>query len=159
MKGFRGISFLVLVLFAAAPLFAVCNFNVGLTFIERGTRISWSPVQGADQYYLEYSTDGFLTTQRQVLAPNATSVDFLRTLSGFGTRYSFRITALNSKDSNAEVCTGTTALILHGDNAFRAAITRAIVPIVASIPGANGAQFKTSLRLRALTGNTGSGKI
>jgi len=151
----------VLVVLLASPLFAVCNIDIQKSFIDHGYHLSWANVAGADQYYFEYSNDGFITTTRVPLGSSGTMIDFQRTVAD-PIDYSFRVTALNTKDPNAQVCTGTTNALftLTGPNFdFRNAIKRTIVPVVATIPGANGSQFKTSLRLTAQTALVGKGKL
>jgi len=158
----RRIRYVVLGLcaLAAAPLFAVCTVQVNVTRPDTHVvHLAWAPVQGATQYYFEWSTDAFSTTQRTPIGSSATSVDFVRTNSAFLTPYAFRITAVNDHDPNADACTGTAAASFIGDFAFRTKITRAIVPVVAKIAGQNGSDFRTSLRLTATASNTGHGKI
>jgi len=158
MKRFA-LLFLAVVL--ASPVFAVCTIDLQKSFIEHGYHVSWTPVSGADQYFFEYSKDGFVTTTR-VPVGAGTSFDFQRTVAD-SIDYSVRVTALNTKDPNAQACTGTTDTFFAGASLeyrdFRNAVKRTIVPIVATIPGANGSQFKTSLRLTATTALVGKGKL
>ena len=158
MKHCCRFSSVVLAVLIAFPLLAACELKVARTGIDHGVRVSWDPVPGANQYYFEFSSDDFATSQRQVLGPNATSVDFLRTVTEY-TNYAFRITAFNDKDARVEPCVGEVYQFVLPDYDFRTAFLRVIVPIVASTAGQNGAQFKTSLRLSALSGGIGTGKI
>ena len=110
---------------AAAPLFAVCTVQVNVTRPDTHVvHLAWAPVQGATQYYFEWSTDAFSTTQRTPIGSSATSVDFVRTNSAIFTAYSFRITAVNDHDPNADACTGTATANFIGDLAFRIASER-----------------------------------
>jgi hypothetical protein len=149
--------FAVFVVLVASPLFAVCTINLPTQFHDGPHTVSWTAVPGANQYYIDYSNDAFVTTTRVPLGSNATFFDLQRTLS-FPIDYSFRVTAL--KDGDADfLCTGTTTRFFGLDFDFRKAVTRTIVPIVATIAGANGSQFKTSLRLTATTTLVGKGKL
>ena len=149
----------ILVVLVAVPLFAACELKIAYANIDHGVRLSWDLVPGANQYYLDYSPDEFATAQRQVLGPNAKSVDFVRTVSWGMPVYEFHIIALNDKDSKFEPCVGEAYRGFTYDNTFRKAVSRIIVPIVASTAGQNGAQFKTSLRLTALSAASDHGKI
>jgi len=156
MNRFRSLG-LVAVVLAASPLMAVCTFQATASRPDTHTiAVTWSPVPGATQYYVETSTDNFATVQRTPIG-GATSFSLVRTNSAFLTSYYFRITAAEGPDNAA--CVATTSTIFMGDLPFRSKITRTIVPVVAKIAGANGSDFKTSLRLTAVTSNTGHGKI
>ena len=152
---------LFLAVVVASPLFAVCTIDIQKSFIDHGYHLSWALAPGADQYYFEYSNDAFVTTTRVPLGSAGTSFDFQRTISDT-IDYSFRVTALNDKDPSAQTCTGTTTAVFVPTipfQDFRTAMKRSIVPVVATIAGANGSQFKTSLRLTAQTALVGSGKL
>ena len=142
-----------LILLVSLPMFAVCTIDIG----SNAHTVTWALVPGANQYYIEYSSNAFVTTTRVPLGASATSFDLQRTAS-YPVDYSFRVTALNDRDPNF-ICTGTATRLIRVDLSFRRAMERAIIPVVATIAGANGSQFKTSLRLTAQTALVGNGKI
>jgi len=142
-----------LILLVSLPTFAICTID----FQNAGHTVAWTAVPGANEYTIEYSNDGFNTTTRIPLGSNSTFFDLSRTAS-VPVEYSFRVTAINSRDPNF-LCSGTTTRLMPVNVAFRRAMERAIIPVVATIGGANGSQFKTSLRLTAPTALVGSGKI
>jgi len=147
-----------LMLLISLPAFAVCTIDIPQDGKETsGHTVSWVAVPGANFYTIEYSSDAFATTRRVLLGPNATSFDLSRTVS-YPADYSFRVTALNDRDPNF-LCSGTTTRFIPIDIEFRRAFERAIIPVVASIPGAFGSRYKTSLRLTAQTALVGKGKI
>lgn len=155
-------GFLAVAVAAVAPLLAApCTFQLNVTGTDRHSQhLSWAPVPGATQYYLESTTDDFGTTQRiPIGGPNVTSTDFLRTSSAFLTNYTFRVVAQMGNTAAADTCTGTAVGHILFDNAFRTKVIRAVVPVVAKIPGQNGSDFRTSLRLTSTSPITGTGKI
>jgi len=142
-----------LILVVSLPAFALCTIDLQ----SAGHTVTWAVVPGANDYTIEYSSNAFATTTRVPLGSIATFFDLPRTASD-PVGYSFRVTAISTKDPNFR-CTGTATRLLPNDVSFRQAMERAIIPVVATIAGVNGAVFKTSLRLTAQTALTSKGKI
>jgi hypothetical protein len=154
MKRIGLVCFLLLV---ASPLFAVCTIDIPGQSSTAAHTLTWVAVPGANQYFAEYSNDAFVTTTRVPLGSSATFFDLQRTVT-FPIDYSFRVTAVNDQNPDF-LCTGTARRLFTFNFPFRVAVERTVIPIVATIPGANGSQFKTSLRLTAPTALAGKGKI
>src|SRR3954465_1078090 len=127
---------LVLALFAllAIPVFAVCTINVKSGGVDHGFMLTWDEVSGADQYYVDVSTDNFATSQRVALGPGATSFTFRRTNSMVITSYQTRVTAINDKNASFDPCVGTATPAIFFDQTFAKAVMRTVVPFVASLP-------------------------
>lgn len=125
----------------ATPAFA-CTFSVaGFSNAEGNARLRWEPVPGASWYEVYVQTlDSALmfagtTTGGQIdLLPETTDPR----------QHAYTVVA-RTKDSSP-VCVGETRVMLTGDPLYRLT-ERKIIPLVGSVRGANGSDFRTSLTL------------
>ena len=110
----------------------------------QGYTISWPSVPGAVTYFIEETRSGTPQNMRtsRLLYTNNTSID-IQHESINDVTYSYTITAY----TNAEPCTMHARAVTFADPELRRAVRRGIVPVVGSTRGANGALFKTYLRL------------
>lgn len=110
----------------------------------QGYRISWPAVAGTLTYIIEETRSGTPVNMRtsRLLYTNSTSID-IQHESINDVTYHYTITALH----NGGECTMRAQAVTFGDPVLRRAVRRGIVPVVGSTRGANGAVFKTYLRL------------
>jgi hypothetical protein len=145
------------------PSFGSCTFPVNINSLPNsgGYRLTWQPGISATNYQVEASSDGFQhSTTLANLGPGTSGVTVNELTSYLRGSYSFRITASSPSNPFASdvPCTGTAMNL----NFFGIAISlgrrvnRIVIPVAGSTPGANNAQFRTSLRLGPPTSlNTG----
>lgn len=130
---------------------AQCDLGITKDDVSRGGKIyllKWNPVPGATHYIVEeirtndagqqtrlsYEVSGESTPQLRVSKHSTEPI--LAT---------YRVTAIGA----TELCTGEIQVQFGMDEALARMTRRSILPLVGSTPGANGALFKTALRLRA----------
>jgi hypothetical protein len=109
-------------------------------------KLSWNPVSDSRSYEVTEtvtSADGSLTTTRR--ATEVPEIQFTHE-SITDVTYQYRIRAFSSSGA----CETTTAVKTFGDPVLRRAVRRGIVPVVGSTRGANGAVFKTYLKLEGI---------
>lgn len=154
----RSLLALPLVLFLAHSAFAVCAVTATVRDERKPVAsywmISWTPVAGATGYVVEASSDDFNTIRRIELDPDETSLEVSR-YTTVDEPYVYRITATTPN----ETCTTTVNVTFKTDRDFMKLTRRSIIPLVGSTPGANGADFHTSLRLRNYSGADMTGQL
>lgn len=153
----KKIAFLAVVFtFAAAAVEGQCNLDMRVAETRAGKRfdVSWARVPGASTYVLE-----------EIEPSPSRRFEFAQTLGGrfsqgferlttYDVPVRYRVTALGVGG-----CTAERSVVYRADASFRRAMVRAVIPLAGSAPGANGAQFRTSLRLRAWNSNFEKGKL
>lgn len=108
-------------------------------------RISWQPVAGTVTFYnIQENRTGSPRDTRttRIIDTDQTFVD-IQHESINDIQYTYTITAFH----NGGMCTMQALVKTKGDPVLRRAVRRGIVPVVGSTRGANGALFKTYLRL------------
>ncbi len=138
-----------LFLWFAVPSFGACTFPVTYpnSILNPSTRLSWQPVNGATNYEVQVSSDGFQhVTTLLKLGAGASGVTVNEQISTFQKTYTYRIVASNPSDPSNVPCTGTVSVIFHNATTLQR-FNRIVIPVVGSTRGQNNAQFKTSLRL------------
>ncbi len=153
MRSMRVLVATAVFVLSVGPSFGACTFPVTYTNspLNVSTRLSWQPVNGATNYEVQVSSDGFQhVTTLLNLGPGTSGVTVTEQTSTIRT-YSYRIIASNpSSASNASdvPCTGTANLNYFGiSSKFAKRVNRIVIPVAGSTRGQNNAQFKTSLRL------------
>jgi hypothetical protein len=142
---------------ATALVFVCVSMTAGAQCVQKLTStaptikgkytVSFTAPQGAE-YTIEESSNNFDTLQRG---------DVVGTTKGVGqatfehhstddTTFQYRV--VYKMPSGGECASEVLEVTVPGDVAFKRFLTRTIVPIVGSTTGANGARFKTYLRLR-----------
>lgn len=138
-------------LLAAAPLHALCNLTLSVS----GRTIAWSQQAGAVSYDVAESADDFRTARHYTLQ-RAPSLAFEITRRATApTKLSYVVTAqLDSAilSLDADKCSARTEVIIPADEELRRMTRKAIIPVAGSVTGANGARFKTTLRMTATHG-------
>ncbi len=143
----------------AAPAFAQCALDTQLKDLgqSRSFELSFQRVPQATGYIIEEAVEGQSELNHTELSQDQTVVRFKRTFSRettFNTIATYRVIALGVPS-----CTDERLVLYKFDPTFKKAMTRSIIPLVGSTPGAFGAQFKTSLRLRATDAGGQNGKL
>ncbi len=138
---------------------AQCALDLKTTDLRGGKQyeVSWARVPDATGYVLEESAIAPGFVNRFEFSQNQTVSRFKRQFerqTTYDVVVTYRVTALGMA-----ACSGTTSVVFKTDSGFRKAMTRSVIPLVGSAPGANGALFKTSLRLRANASGGQKGKI
>lgn len=125
-----------------------CTIQLDKDDIFRGKRyeLSWNAVPGTNSYILEeiIATDENRTvTRSQTLNTNdpTPSIEVEKTTT-VAQDVTYRISTAN------RACSAQVQVRFAPDVAFSRVAQKSIIPLVGSAPGAHGAQFKTSLRLR-----------
>jgi hypothetical protein len=136
---------------AAVPSFGGCTLPITATVLpgfDVDRRLSWQPVNGATNYEVQVSSDGFQhVTTLLNLGPGTSGVT-VKLLSSVNRTYSYRIIASNPSNASDVPCTGTTSISYFGiASPLAQRLDRIVLPVVGSTRGQNNAQFKTSLRL------------
>jgi hypothetical protein len=115
-------------------------------------RVFWDPVPGAQSYHVEILRQSEHVRSQDLTEP---TVD-VRFQVASQTTLTYRITAVNDADPGFTACSTAINVTIPGDSTFRRLTRRLIVPVAGSAPGANGAFFRTSLRLtRTFNGERG----
>jgi len=130
------------------PAAHACSLNV--RSIDNPPALLWDDVSGATAYEVQESF-GNVTSRNYY--PKSSPFTIAHRSSADIQIY-YVVTAILPSNilsigSSSEVCREALAVTLKADPAFRALTRKAVVPIVGSGPGANGARFKTSLKLTA----------
>lgn len=107
-------------------------------------RVFWDPVAGADRYHVEILRDNEEHVRSQDIAEPSIDVRFQ---TADRTVLYYRVTAESTTDRNFERCSTVVPVVLERNANFRNVTRRLIIPIAGSAPGANGAYYRTSLRL------------
>lgn len=148
----RALVFLLLAALPASRLDAACVLELRY---ENGA-IRWDRVIGARSYQLQESADGMVTSRNFSLTPATTSFPVTHRAS-MATKFRYVVTVVLDAGvlttASADSCTEDLEITLEPDAAFRALTRRAVIPAAGSTAGANGAKFKTSLRLISTAGN------
>jgi hypothetical protein len=133
------------------PSFGACNFQVTTSNANPGTRLSWQPINGATNYEVQVSSDGFQHVTTLLNLGQGTSGVTVNQLASTIRTYSYRIIASNPSiplNFSDLPCNGAANLPLFGINTPLAQrVNRIVIPVVGSTRGLNNASFKTSLRL------------
>jgi hypothetical protein len=139
---------LCVIALAAAPVASACTMQVTLTPRPDGNsqRVTWTPVPGATQYDIFEQTEGHPFRQIEQVFPRAEPAFIARPTATEEQPYEYLIVA-RSEDSSVS-CVATTRFQMAGDERIAALTHKRIVPLVGSVRGANGADFRTSLLLR-----------
>ena len=152
------IAALIVSLSASVPAAALCVFDMRF---ENGA-VRWNAIPGAAQYRIVETverkttnnyyttTDTKLTVQRRsstpIVARYFITAEFKPGVLGATTR---------PAESVTDSCSTTFELRLPADEAFRKLTRKAVLPLVASGAGANGAKFRTALTMRGSPGQRG----
>lgn len=139
---------------------AACTLNLQKEDLGRGRswELSWLPQTGVQNFTLESireDANGTTTTRRTNVETR--SVKVRKTVSVESTvplTVTYRVTAIGG----TEPCSASIQVTYPTDTTLQRAVRKSVIPFVGSAPGAHGAQFKTSLRLRA-TGPSQSGML
>lgn len=132
---------------------ADCFFDVRTRGVVPDTHeIVWSAYPGATTYTIErWSRDNIseITTNTGFVANGGTVRHTERHVVSDYTTYQIRVTALNPSNPSFVPCSSNVLdLDYQPHPEFRRLVRKATIPLVGSTVGANGARFKTSLRLR-----------
>jgi len=156
---------LALLTLASAAHAQQCGIDVKLTDLrqQRAYELSWQRVPTATSYIVEEQVTGsnansYPYVNRFEVSQDQTVVRFKRNFARettFDHPVLYRVTAVGVAG-----CVMEKTVTYKTDPTFRKAMVRSVIPLVGSAPGANGAQFKTSLRLRQNEGSdTQTGKL
>ena len=146
----------LLSLLICIPAEATCTFNFRYT---NGV-LSWDPIPGGSNYriveYIGRQTFNHSTTKTSLALPHRvtteTTVLYVVTVDLAGGLQSLARSAANE---STDSCTASFETKIPADPAFRKLTRKAILPIVGSSAGANGARFRTSLTLRGAASQRG----
>lgn len=134
----------------AACTIAITKEDLGK---QRRWELSWQPVSGATKYTIESTRtnpDGSTTTTRDTVAPRLTT---MRREVAVASTVPVTVTYNVIATGGAEPCTGTTQINYPSDPTIESIMRKSTIPFVGSVRGANGSNFKTSLRLRGTEHN------
>jgi hypothetical protein len=141
----------------SALLFVCVSVTAGAQCVQRLTSttptingkytISFTAPQGV-QYAIEESSNNFDTLQRGDVVGSGKGVGQATFEHHSTDETAFQYRVVYDMPSGGQCLSEILEVTIPGDVAFKRFVTRTIVPIVGSTPGANGAQFKTYLRLR-----------
>lgn len=135
----RVFAAVVLLLTAGATAHAACTLNLHSEVTRGGwPRVFWDPVPGAASYHVEVLRQGEHIRSQDLTEPT-TDVRFQ---AADATTLTYLVTAMN--DSG---CSSAVNVTVAADRNFRNLTRRLILPVAGSAPGANGALFRTSLKL------------
>lgn len=144
--------------FLSLQAHAQCVIPVTVDDIGRGTRyeLEWDRVMGATSYLIEETKAGSGVVFRRNHTSSEARIEYRvdRTATVPQT-WEYRVIA---QLGDGTQCAGT-ATVMFSPAEWLIRVTRkSVIPIVGSTPGANGALFKTSLKLTATAANT-SGRL
>jgi hypothetical protein len=139
--------------------FAACTLNLAKEDLGRGRswELSWTPQAGAQSYTLEsirQAPNGTTSTRRMTVEPRS-GTKIRKEVSVQSTvplTVTYRVTVVGG----TEPCSASIDVSYPTDSTLQQAVRKSVIPLVGSARGANGSDFKTSLRLRA-TGPRQSG--
>ncbi|HEV7920606.1 MAG TPA: hypothetical protein VGR02_07435 [Thermoanaerobaculia bacterium] len=140
----RVFAAVVLLFVVGATAHAACTVNVHSEVTRGGwPRVFWDPVPGAESYHVEILRKSEHVRSEDLTEP---TVD-VRFQAATRTALTYRITAVNDSDPSFTACSAAIDVTVQGDPAFGRLTRRLILPVAGSAPGANGAFFRTSLKL------------
>lgn len=140
----RVFAAVVLLLTAGATAQAACTLNLHSEVTRGGwPRVFWDPVPGAASYHVEILRQGEHVRSQDLTEPT-TDVRFQ---AADATTLTYLVTAVNDSDPGFTACSAAVNVTVAADRNFRNITRRLILPVAGSTPGANGALFRTSLRL------------
>lgn len=117
--------------------------------------VTWAAVGSATEYQVDEATDASFTnpTTKTVTTTKATYSHVV----GVETRYYYRVRARNHSGNCDNISASSTAVsvLVH----VSVAPVMRVLPVVGSLPGANGSFFKTSVQLYNPKSSTITGKI
>ncbi|HEX7809348.1 MAG TPA: hypothetical protein VF608_11500 [Thermoanaerobaculia bacterium] len=136
-----------------------CTLDLKLTDIgqSRKFELSFARVPNATGYIIEETVDGSTSLNHFEVSQDAGATRFTRTFerqTTYNLNATYRVIATGVAN-----CSGEKIVQYKLDPNFKKAMVRSVIPLVGSTPGANGAQFKTSLRLRSPGGDLTTGKL
>lgn len=148
---------LICVLFVSAfSAEAACTIHAQSELTKGGWyRVFWDSVEGASGYHVEILRNR--TVHFRDIDTSGGSLD-VRFSVASDTTLTYRITAVNDNDPAFEPCSASVDVTLPADKDFRKLTRKLILPVAGSIGGANGARFRTSLKL-VETANGQHGRI
>jgi hypothetical protein len=138
---------------------AQCALDLQTSDLRSGKRyeVSWARVPGATSYVLEESSATQPLTNRLEIPQDNATTRYRREFARRSTTdvvVTYRVTAVG-----VNFCSASKNVTYRTDTAFRKLMTRAVIPLVGSTPGAYGSLFKTSLVLRASDSTGQRGKL
>jgi len=156
----RPLLFASFLLVSASVAEAACDLNVRVVTTPI-LALAWDSVPGATSYQIQESLDGLLTSRNYFVAGQERFAITRRATGPI--RVTYAVTAriasnVSSIGPRLDACTEAMTTTLPADAELRKLTRKGILPIVGSVTGAFGGQFKTSLRLTATTGQQ-SGRI
>jgi hypothetical protein len=133
---------------ASAPLADACTLQMKLTPRPDGNskRVNWNPVPGATQYDVFERSRGHDFHEIIQVESKPEPFFIARPTSTEHQSYEYLIVA--RADRSDVSCVGTTGFEMDGDQRLAELTLKRIVPLVGSVRGANGSDFRTSLLLR-----------
>lgn len=139
---------IVLAVVLAPAARAVCPLNV--RFAGDPPTLLWDPLPGATSYEVQETFDNVTSRSYYPSSPSLR----IRRRSSSDVKVTYIVTAILpssilSLGDATEACRESATVTLKADTAFRAVTRKAVIPIAGSGAGANGARFKTSLKLTA----------
>jgi hypothetical protein len=147
----------LLAAFGAASAYATCEFQVTSRLNGDRINLTWNPVPGATHYRVFETLDYSGQQQRLGVSRGVVMTRFeVRRKVIEQTNVNYLVYAENPNDPAFAACIGSTDIQLQPDEELVRQSRRLIVPLVGSTAGANGARFKTSLRIRPLAGRRGT---
>jgi hypothetical protein len=136
-----------------------CALDMKLTDIgqSRKFELSFARVPTATGYIIEETVDGATTLNHFEISQDSGASRFTRTFerqTTYNVVATYRVIAMGVAN-----CSDERTVQYKLDANFKKAMVRSVIPLVGSTAGANGAQFKTSLRLRSPGGDPLTGKL
>lgn len=133
---------------------AACTLNLQKQDLGRGKRweLSWAPQTGATRYILEsIRTDpetGSTSIRKVDVEPRGGTARITKEVAMLTTTLltvQYRVSAAGT----AEPCSATIDVTYQTDSTTQRILRKSIIPLAGAVRGANGSNFKTSIRLRA----------
>ncbi|HEX8153275.1 MAG TPA: hypothetical protein VF698_09130, partial [Thermoanaerobaculia bacterium] len=155
----RIVPVLLLTLFTAVSAHATCTFKVNARVVGGDTiRLTWDQVPGATLYrVVELGASNSRTERHRVVAVQGTgplSFSTKRRASS-AKNFDYLVYAEKPGDESFAACVGDAGVTLSATPLLERLARNLYVPLVGSTRGANGSDFKTSLRIDGLPGMTG----
>lgn len=143
----------------AADGFAACTLNLAKEDLGRGRswELSWTPQAGVQNYTVESirTAENGTTNTRRINVESRSGSKVRKEVSVQST-VPLTVTYRVSTVGGTEPCSASIDVTYPTDSTLQQAVRKSVIPLVGSARGANGSDFKTSLRLRA-TGPRQSG--
>ena len=170
---FRSFLAVLLALAGSAPLHAQCTLQLsdeGIVRMASGAtrQLTWNAVPGATSYRVEQVTEGlnepsgpdftfggaYTEAQNGEGQGNFTSIEVRHTVL-YKIRFRYIVTALNRGDAAFQPCSDDVLYVVEPDQELASIAATRYIPLAGKTPGANGANFATTLMLSAtgLKGN------